>query len=476
MGGLEVAEGYERSLARAGISDYAAAMGWTRGHLVSAHRGRSVVRIEGSLYLKRFIDRPREARRERRAMELLASGPGPDSVPLVAWGEGKLGAFLLTAAPRGSRPLPDAMRVLEGKPRRRLVRAVASSVRALHDRGLTCPDLLAHHLLVSLPDRVWLIDAARLRRRTGRRARARDLAALELSLPCGADRFSDRARFLAAYAGPGGGERRSWIAAVEREYHRLDRRSRHRTDRVLAAPDDLAFLRGHGIESFDDLHGYAGPGAARLRALPDRENWRVSLAGRVFFVKRHRPVKGLSRTPARAEWEAVRVLRRAGIRCMRPLAMGEDVRKGSTIWVERSAGEPLDDLLRRGVAPALRRELVLEAAGILRRMRLREIHHRDMYLCHLFADPGAPAGERLTVIDLQRSRRIPGLRGRWFVKDVAQLLHSAPRPPVTGADLARFLRAYFAVGKLGPAEKAFARRVSRKAAWIRRRSREPFER
>jgi hypothetical protein len=99
-------------------------------------------------------------------------------------------------------------------------------------------------------------------------------------------------------------------------------------------------------------------------------------------------------------------------------------------------------------------------------MRRWEMHHRDFYACHLIADPEAPPEQRLTVIDLQRARRKRGLRGRWYVKDVAQLLHSAPRPPVTGADVARFLRAYFDTRKLGPAEKRFARRVRRKAARI----------
>jgi hypothetical protein len=61
------------------------------------------------------------------------------------------------------------------------------------------------------------------------------------------------------------------------------------------------------------------------------------------------------------------------------------------------------------------------------------------------------------------------------VKDVAQLLHSAPRPPVTRTDQVRFLRTYFAVDRLGPRERRFARRVLRKAASIARRTRAPFE-
>ena len=76
----------------------------------------------------------------------------------------------------------------------------------------------------------------------------------------------------------------------------------------------------------------------------------------------------------------------------------------------------------------------------------------------------------VTVIDLQRSRTRPALRERWYVKDVAQLLYSAPRPPVTRTDAVRFLRGYFGVAKLGRNEHAFARRVLLKEAAMRRRS------
>ena len=74
------------------------------------------------------------------------------------------------------------------------------------------------------------------------------------------------------------------------------------------------------------------------------------------------------------------------------------------------------------------------------------------------------------MIDLQRVRRKAGLRKRWYVKDVAALWHSAPRPPVTRTDAIRFLREYFGVRKLGRREKAFAARVTGKAGRIARHS------
>jgi hypothetical protein len=467
MEAFRVEEEYREVLARAGITDFTSAMAFSGGHLVSAHRGRSVVRIEGAVFLKRFVLRPGEAEREQRAMALLSAGPGPAPVPVAAAGSGPGGAFLATVRPEGALPLPEALRVLAGRARRDLARSLGAKLAALHARGLSCPDLLAHHLLVRGDGGVYLLDAGRLARRRGRRAAARDLAALELSLPFGVATATDRLRFLAAYLGGREGIR-GWVARIGAAFRGLDRRSRHRTKRFVAAPADAAFLAEHGIRSFADLMEYAGAGAVRRRVLRDRENWRVDLGGRTFFVKRHRPVRGLGKTPAAGEWEAARLLRRLGIRAMRPAAYGEDVRGGSAIWVDGVPGEPLDGLLSRGaVPPSVRRELVLEAAGILARMRRFSIHHRDFYCCHLIADLAAPAGRRLTVIDLQRVRRRERLRERWYVKDVAQLLHSAPRPPVTGADGVRFLRAYFGVARLGPREKSFARRVARKASRIR---------
>lgn len=470
------AEAKAPALLRAGITDFESAMSYTGGHLIAAHRGRSVVRLEGTLFLKRFIGKVRECRRERGALDLLASGPGPDPVPVLAFGEERGRAFLITASPTSAIPLPQALAVIEGAARRRFVRALGVSIRALHDRGYTCPDLLAHHLLVGLPDRVYMLDAARLRRRPGVRARVRDLAELMITAPFGSTRRTDCIRFLAAYLGRLPSSDRSSFLTIREEHRRLELRGRHRRDRLTARPEVRDFLAARGISTFTDLMEYRGAGAERLRILPDRENWRMELDDRAFFVKRHQKVGGWKETPAAAEWGAIDLFRRSGIRAMRAFALGEDVDRGSTIWVERCEGRPLDDLLRTEDLPdALRRELVLEAATILGRMRRFEIHHRDMYCCHLIADRHAPAGERLTVIDLQRARQKPGLRERWYVKDVAQLFHSAPRPPISGADLARFLRCYFGVTKLGPREKAFARKVARKADSITRRNREPFE-
>ncbi|MEN8150497.1 MAG: lipopolysaccharide kinase InaA family protein [Planctomycetota bacterium] len=466
---FHVSPEYEEGLARRGITSFGSAMAFTGGHLVAAHKGRSTVRIDGDLFLKRFPGDAKAGRGERKAFERLGAGPGPDAVPVAAWGESESGSFLVTVRPPGVLPIPHVLRVLHGEARRRFVTSIGSEIRAMHDRGFTCPDLFAHHLLAGRPGQLYLIDAARLAKRKGRKPRARDLAALDLTFPYGEASDAERVRLLTGYLGERPSGRPDFTAALDAAARKLSRRRRWRRDRLVAAPEDRKFLESLGIASFEDLFTYEGEGAIHLRTLADRSNWRIETRGRVFFAKRHLRVKGRGPTPAAAEWNAARMLARAGVLSMRGFALGEDVGRGSVIWVEKSPGRPLDDLLTEGaVDTPTRREIVIEVAGILRRMRRFEIHHRDFYACHLITAPDAPAGERITVIDLQRVRKKPGLRKRWFVKDAAALWHSAPRPPVTNTDAVRFLREYFGVAKLGPREKAFAAKVAGKAAKIAR--------
>jgi hypothetical protein len=205
-------------------------------------------------------------------------------------------------------------------------------------------------------------------------------------------------------------------------------------------------------------------------------------------------------SPAMRELAAIDLFQRAGILVNRVAAYAEDVDKGSMVAVKAAAGEPLDDLLRRGVSVAERRALAVQTARIWRRMRECGLRHRDAYPCHVFAArfgvppsggiaarptnvppeggtpnpaaPGiddvrtgadlAPTRHELRLIDMTRAGKAPFPKERWFIKDAAAFWHGLPKPPVTRTDAVRWLREYFRIDRLDARAKRFARRVAAK--------------
>lgn len=99
--------------------------------------------------------------------------------------------------------------------------------------------------------------------------------------------------------------------------------------------------------------------------------------------------------------------------------------------------------------------------------------HRDLYLCHIFADFDE-AGARppqFTLIDLARTHYPRLRRMRWLVKDLSQLDYSARQIGATRSDRLRFLIAYLGLLPHAPRVRYFARRVTAKSDAIQRRER-----
>jgi hypothetical protein len=97
--------------------------------------------------------------------------------------------------------------------------------------------------------------------------------------------------------------------------------------------------------------------------------------------------------------------------------------------------------------------------------------HRDLYLCHIFADLD-PAGDRpprFTLIDLARTHYPRWRRMRWIIKDLSQLDASAREIGATRADRWRFLLAYLNLPPRAVRARWYARRIARKSAWILQR-------
>ncbi len=70
--------------------------------------------------------------------------------------------------------------------------------------------------------------------------------------------------------------------------------------------------------------------------------------------------------------------------------------------------------------------LLREVAAVANKFHRLGYNHRDLYCCHFFIKEPRPGEFKVNLIDLQRVEHRRHLRGRWLVKDLAQLAYSAP--------------------------------------------------
>lgn len=229
--------------------------------------------------------------------------------------------------------------------------------------------------------------------------------------------------------------------------------------------------------------------------LGGRRRWRWTPNGGdlVVYVKRY------ADTPLLAQWDRVRrqTLRRsrawwefdqarrlseASVPAAQAIGFVEEMRglfeSRSVVLLAAAAGEAFDRRWRelaRISAPitrgAPRFDLTRRLARFVGAFHGTGARHRDLYLCHIFADIDAatPRPPRFMLIDLARVFR-PRLRiTRWTIKDLAQLDVSARQIGATRTDRLRFLAAYLGLQRRAPRTRWFARRVARKSDWILRR-------
>jgi hypothetical protein len=192
----------------------------------------------------------------------------------------------------------------------------------------------------------------------------------------------------------------------------------------------------------------------RFRGDAARDRWHERL---------HAPNHISPRGPARREAESLLQLASAGFRVPRALAWFEDRGGAGALVMEHlEHRETLRELLGRA-PPGQARERLAALAGLVARLHAAGFYHRDLYLEHVVVT-GPGAGD-LALLDAGRVRLERAPRERWFVKDLAALLHSAPEALSARARL-RFLCRYLdARSVLAPrARPAFARDVERKAA------------
>lgn len=229
--------------------------------------------------------------------------------------------------------------------------------------------------------------------------------------------------------------------------------------RLEGPADVLGALAADGIVTVADVLARA----ECVRELPDRSNLVLRAGGRVYHVKRRRG-RAASREAA-----VLTALAEHGVPVV-PLAFsGRDRAHGSVAGTpDLAPARPLDDLLREGaLGPAAVDAAFRALAVATARLHDHKLHHRDLYLCHVFVDPAAPA--TVTWIDVERVGRHRGLLGPRVVKDLAAIESSVPDGALSCAARARWLRTYLAARRfpvrtlVGP----LLRRVVRKAARIR---------
>jgi heptose I phosphotransferase len=243
-----------------------------------------------------------------------------------------------------------------------------------------------------------------------------------------------------------------------------------------------------GLVGFEDV--MATSGGRCLRALADRENWRLELRDadrrpRGVYLKKHHVRTWASRlraklgagpgeTAARIEARNVRHLDADGIDVMHLVAYGEALHRDglleSFLLTEELSGYvqldqflterfPVRELDRTAPkSPELDR-LIRRVAEVARRFHAAGYNHRDLYCCHFFVREPSPGQFDIKLIDLQRVQHRRRRRRRWVVKDLAQLAYSAPRDRIKCTHKMAFIRHYLGVRKLRAGDKRLIREV-----------------
>ncbi len=210
---------------------------------------------------------------------------------------------------------------------------------------------------------------------------------------------------------------------------------------------------------------FTDPRVLVWRSLPDRQNARLDhvdpdgTATRLH-IKRYPPQ---SAAMSQRELEGFKLLTKHQVPCAPIIAHGSRANGSGFIILPDLAGyTPADKLLETG----FEFEKLLEAtADLTALLHSRNLHHRDLYLCHFMIRP-EPMDAKL--IDMARVARLknPLTRRRWIIKDLAQFWYSTMAHAITDEQRNRWLRRYCGVRKIDSGKIVGA--IQRKAAAIGR--------
>lgn len=184
-----------------------------------------------------------------------------------------------------------------------------------------------------------------------------------------------------------------------------------------------------------------------------------------FHIKRYFPAYGFL-TPADEESRGIRALEVEQIPTAPLVAFGKLTDRRSFIITADLAGFRAADKVIAGGYPF--ENLLEPTADLAAKLHQRNLHHRDLYLCHFFAKTDGEMPE-LKLIDAARVRRLPGFltRRRWIVKDLAQFWYSTLSLPITDDQRRRWLERYGQQRRLNSVER-LRKSIERKCAAIAR--------
>jgi heptose I phosphotransferase len=230
-----------------------------------------------------------------------------------------------------------------------------------------------------------------------------------------------------------------------------------------------------GLSTIQDFLNAEGEALTKA-GLGTRYRARLRVGSEVAYLKRFHGDKLLDRlkrwredgiwhSPAERELRAADFLRAANIPATQTLAWGKQTSGGtehSFVVLSAAPGEPADKYLLRPRSPAALGGLARRLAELAKQFHAAGLRHRDFYLCHVFVAEAETGNFELTLIDLQRVFRPRDAKGRWRIKDLAQLNYSAAAAKVSERARLRFFFDYFAGETTTSTRRQWLRRIQKR--------------
>ncbi|MDX9702775.1 MAG: lipopolysaccharide kinase InaA family protein [Candidatus Auribacterota bacterium] len=430
---------------------------------------------------------------------------GFHTIPLVAYGERKVlgverSSFFLSEEIPNARCLADwFLTCSDTILRRRVLLALADTVRRMHGCKLSYPDLYMKHVYLNEKSisngsfRFVFLDLHRLRkkRRLSFQSRIRDLAAFCFSaLPVFKD--EEMLLFLNKYL-EDQPDSDKWINAVTARIKRLKVRRTH-TKGVLARECVSGDGRSHlfvnehyfedfveqGINNFYDLYTFP-VNSDKLTDNPGRTVETIDFISRnrrcTLYIKKHENC-GLKiiKERSRVEWKNHLICERLGIAVPTLVAWGYACNPSRSCLVTHEIENclSLEKIVQMGCLPAnfeQRRVLIMQIASIARNLHEKGYCHKDFYAGHLLIRTKSLTdfSEAETyLIDLQRIAKLKLFKWRWRIKDLSQLDFTTRYPEIRLKDRLRFMHEYLGCKKLSKEHRALLAKISAKTDRIRR--------